>query len=803
MMKDLKILLPLLLIVSTLSAQTIRVVDKSDLKPVENVLIYNQSAHKSSLTNRNGIAPIAGLNPQDTLLFQHPAYQAARMVYSSVQQAHGIVYLTIRAFELEQVEVTATRWEQATKELPMKISTLTSREAEFQNPQTTADLLAQIPGIYVQKSQLGGGSPMLRGFAANRVLLVIDGVRMNNAIYRSGNLQNVITLDAAVVDKTEVIFGPGSVIYGSDALGGVMSFTTHLPPISRSDSVQFRVRPMMRCGTVNDEQTLGLSIEGDHKYIAWSTHFTRSGFGDLKAGKKRSDALGDFGLRKEYAAWTGKKDSIVTLTDQSVMAPSRYSQMNFTQKVRYKPGNASEFQYGFHYSTSSDIPRYDRLIEYRSGKLRFGDWYYGPQRWMMHHFQYRAANIARWASEAKITLAYQFNEESRHDRRLASAVRTSRIEKVDALTLNADFRKSFSASINLLYGLEGIYNNVNSSAYSINLLTQKTDKASTRYPDGKNTYGSAAFYTFGTWKANRLLNLTGGLRYSYTALNSTLSDTTFYKFPFSTIDVSADALTGSAGLVLQPFAGCFFKANFATGFRAPNLDDTGKIFESAPGVVVVPNPSLKPEYSINYEGSLVVAGSKWMRAEFTAFYTRLVDAMVRRDFLFNGKDSIIYGGQLSRVQAVVNTGKGVIYGCSAGIGISMPEGLSIRSVLTFIKSFEAGTMLKVPLQHTPPLFGTTAVSYDRRRLRVEASVIHHAAKKWEDLDPGEQAKTFIYTPRGSLAWYTANLKASYQIRPTVNVSAGVENIFDRFYWPYSSGIAGPGRNMFIAVRGSF
>ena len=111
------------------------------------------------------------------------------------------------------------------------------QDVQFQNPQTTADLLSNSGEVFIQKSQQGGGSPMIRGFATNRVLIAVDEVRMNNAIFRSGNLQNVISIDPFAVENTEVLFGPGSVIYGSDAIGGVMSFTTLAPKFSDSSKV--------------------------------------------------------------------------------------------------------------------------------------------------------------------------------------------------------------------------------------------------------------------------------------------------------------------------------------------------------------------------------------------------------------------------------------------------------------------------------------------------------------------------------------------------------------------------------------
>ncbi len=141
---------------------------------------------------------------------------------SSFAQNRPLMDTSIKS--LEEVVISFNKWEQNLNEVPNRIMKVDMRDARLRNPQTTADLLAQTGGVFIQKSQLGGGSPMIRGFATNRVLIVADGVRMNNAIYRSGNLQNIISIDPLSIDDAEVIFGPGSLIYGSDAIGGVMDF---------------------------------------------------------------------------------------------------------------------------------------------------------------------------------------------------------------------------------------------------------------------------------------------------------------------------------------------------------------------------------------------------------------------------------------------------------------------------------------------------------------------------------------------------------------------------------------------------
>ncbi|GAI23612.1 unnamed protein product, partial [marine sediment metagenome] len=144
------------------------------------------------------------------------------------------VFLRRHIRMLEESVISASKWEQNKSEIPNRIKSIFESDIQFHNPQTAADLIGSSNEVFIQKSQMGGGSPMIRGFAANSVLLVIDGIRMNNAIYRSGNLHNVISLDPNIIEGSEIIFGPGSVVYGSDALGGVMDFHTKRPILSTS-----------------------------------------------------------------------------------------------------------------------------------------------------------------------------------------------------------------------------------------------------------------------------------------------------------------------------------------------------------------------------------------------------------------------------------------------------------------------------------------------------------------------------------------------------------------------------------------
>ena len=174
---------------------------------------------------------------------------------------------------------------------------------------------------------------MIRGFATNRILIVVDGVRMNNAIYRSGNLQNIISLDANNIENTEVIFGPGSVIYGSDAIGGVMDFHTLTPQLSTTDKLNFSANALTRYSTSDNEKTGHVDFNLGTKKWSSLTSITYSDFDDLKMGNKGND---DY-VRPEYVDWINGHDSIVQNSNENKQTYSGYSQINLLEKIRFKP----------------------------------------------------------------------------------------------------------------------------------------------------------------------------------------------------------------------------------------------------------------------------------------------------------------------------------------------------------------------------------------------------------------------------------------------------------------------------------
>ena len=213
-------------------AQEVKVVDKETGKPIDNVTVFTEKQTFNSSTNEKGIVDITSVKDTETLVFSHISYALKSKLKSDLKGKNYTVYLTRQSEQLDEVVLSVFKGQAKTKRVAEQVAVITSKEIQQLSPQTTADLLASVPGIKVQKSQMGGGSPVIRGMESNRVLLVVDGVRMNNAIYRKGHLQNAITVSPNQLDRTEIIFGPSSVIYGSDALGGVIHYYTKIPKLS-------------------------------------------------------------------------------------------------------------------------------------------------------------------------------------------------------------------------------------------------------------------------------------------------------------------------------------------------------------------------------------------------------------------------------------------------------------------------------------------------------------------------------------------------------------------------------------------
>ncbi len=800
---------PLWLLGQTISPPSLTLKDLTDYRPLKGAMIVvfatdDQEILATGATDQSGRFSLQPdwLQRSLEIRISHSGYRPRTVGESMFQKSPSpVILLEPQSYDLAEVVFVANRHREHKSDIPHQIEVITTGDIRFRTPQTSADLLAQQGQIFVQKSQQGGGSPNLRGFEANKVLLVVDGIRMNNAIYRSGHLQNVITLDPAIIDRTEVLFGPGSVIYGSEALGGVMHFYTRSPQLSEGKKPHTEINIGTHYNTVSQAPSLHADLNLGFQRWGFFSSLSWNRFGDIRIGAHGRAAYPEWGLRPYYVATISAQDTVLPNPDPYRMVPGGYQQLDFVQKVSFVPNDRLQHQFQFQYSNSSDIPRFDRLTQVRNGKLRFAEWYYGPQERMLSAYKFIAYGPSTLYDRLQLTVSHQHIEESRINRSFGSVWRSHRIETVDIGSVNLDLSKTLGEEHELAYGGEFTFNQVGSHAFEEERFTREQRTLDTRYPDGGSQWQSGALYFTHRWEMTPRLIFTEGIRFNQISLTSRFVDKSFFDFPFEQIEQNNQALSGNLGGVVKLPAHWRISLLGATGFRSPNLDDVAKIFDSQPGNVVIPNPGLKPEYTYNLEFSLQKRWPDQAQVEVILYHTWYRNAIVVRTGQFNGADSVLYQGVRSAVQTNINAGQARIWGANFNAWWQIVPSLKLRHSLSY--TFGQELTSEVPLDHIPPVFGQTSLMWQQGAWKAEISLPFQGWKRPKRYAPDDFANEEFATADGWPAWWMLQARLNYTLAERWEVQFGAENILDQHYRPYASRISAPGRNLQIGLRAKF
>ena len=802
-MKHLLVLLTVFFSFQAAVAQKIQVLSQQTGVAIPGVALFNKQKSKSAVSNFDGFADISSFNQDEVITFQHISHTLLSTTKNQIVKANKQVFLITDASSLDEVVLSVSKFGQKKRDIPQQIVSVTSQDILFSNPQTAADLLESSGQVYVQKSQLGGGSPIIRGFSTNRLLIAVDGVRFNTAIFRGGNVQNIISIDPFAVARTEVILGPGSVVYGSDAVGGVMNFYTKKPKFSFEKGYSFSGNSTVRYATANKEKTGHFDFNIGAKKWAFLTSVTYSDFDNLRMGSHGPD---DY-LRTQYVETINGVDTVVQNKNPKIQRPTAYSQINTMQKVRYMPNNNWNFDLGLFYTTTSNYSRYDRLIRDTGGVLQSSVWDYGPQQWVSGNLQIQnTPDTNTLFDESAFTLSFQHFKESRSDRDFGASFLYNTQEIVAAYTTAWDFEKKIKKA-KLNYGVEYIFNKVGSRGLKTDIATGISQPDVSRYPDG-SSWQSLAGYMSTQFALAKNISFQGGLRYSHIIVDAQF-DTSLFDLPFNEATINTGAVTGTAGLTWNPNQTLGWRLNLGTAFRAPNIDDVGKVFDSEPGSVVVPNPDLKPEYAYNADIGVSLNFDTVVKFDFAGFYTILEDALIRRDFSLDGETQIVYQGELSTIQAIQNASRAQVYGFEAGVELAFSKQMKLSSQYNITKGFaqdQQGT--KEALRHAAPAYGNTHLIYKKEKLTLAAFVEYNGQFDFEDLAPSQQNNAFLYAADKNgnpyaPKWHTLNLSAQYRYSTTLQLNATLENITDKRYRPYSSGLSAPGRNLIVAATYRF
>ena len=822
-------------------AQTHRVIIEGDNgQRLKGVLVLFGKESVYEISDVNGIVELpVPANVKDTLFtFSHLGFKTVRYSFDEIIEMESLVVMKSVSHELEGVEVIGRRDEEE-QELVAQIATLDMRELNLVSAQTPADALENSGQVFVQRSQMGGGSPVIRGFEANRVLLVVDGVRMNNAIYRGGHLQNSISIDKGSLAGMEVIFGPGALTYGSDALGGVVHFRTKNPRLNLKDtSTLIQTRITTEASTVNKAKSISAGLNLGRKHWAVLSSASYVDYSHLLSGKRGIKGYAPI-LRKQYIKRINGKDSIVENTNPYLQIPSGYKQYALSQKWKFRWSDRWDLLANIQYTTTSDIPRYDQLTATKNNHLKYAEWYYGPQTRLLTSLQFRWHDSNKWFDKALIIGARQMIGEDRFSRKLNHPERKVSLVDVKVWSLTMDFEKELNANHVLLYGADCANNEVSSTAYSENILDlHRTYDTPSRYPDGGSGMSSAGFYTNYRWQ-NRagtgIMNI--GFRYAYSELSARFSSTSPIRWPdsyYRGTKTSNQAIIGTAGWRQSFSPGLGYRLVLSTAYRTPNVDDFAKIREKN-GFITVPNSDLRPERSINGEVGINwepgIARGDRIKCGAALFYARLRDGIVRQNFhLPNGDNYFVSYGDTLMVQANVNSDRASIYGVTSFYywqwnrwhfqsHLSYTRGR--RSYRQYNNQGVEVFSTEVPQAHIPPVYGMLSLGFEARRFSYLFMAKYSGAKKVEDyavthfeqvgdkwipnrtgtsdnIEDGWQDADGNY--RGTPARMTANLYINWTLSSKWKLTFSIENITDLHYRNFASGISAPGRNWGVSLQ---
>ena len=743
-------------------------------------------------------------------LFATAFYCVSITAYGQVDSKISSDTADIESFE--EILLSSQRFQQKRKETPRQIEVVSAKRLSELQPATLGDALINTGQVFVQKSQMGGGSPVLRGFEASRVLMVIDGVRMNNATYRAGHLQDIITIDPFILDRMEVNFGAGSTLYGSDALGGVLYFKTKDATLG-----EFSVKPSatVRYQSASNSVIGNVGLKVQSAKVGLLLSATRSQFGDLRSGSKNYSDWDTFGLLPKYVTQMNGRDTMLVNDDPQLQKGTGYSQTDLFAKIFTKTGKV-EHMVNLQKSMSDIIPRYDRMSQFNNGKPVYGRWDYAPQN--REYISY-TAKAGSEDHHTRLTLAQQRIEVGRVTRNFDEVMERIQRDAVRMRTVNLDRHDQLSASFTLNSGVEMVWNAVKSVGINKNISTLAETATKARYSDSGATTQMHSVFAQGIYKmAKTGTVIQGGVRVSKYSLEALFSKANPWKLPYQSISFATTTPSYDLGLTQQLKKGLLLKASVNQAYRNPNVDDMTKVFDSKPGAkLLVPSADLKAERSTTVDLGVLWRKDRSFAIEAGVFSSAVKNLLLDQPGTLNGEDSLMYDGRLTPVYQLKNVALGEISGMYLNAKVRLVKELWFSGSLTQTQGIYRlnDAAAEQPLDHIPPVYGQASLRWNGKGWFAEAQCLFNGMKKAEDYsssgednqelqpiglaDINGDGKADGFNP----AWQCWNIRGGYQHRSGLTATLAIENVLDLHYRYFASGMSAAGRSVNVSLAYSF
>ena len=641
--------------------------------------------------------------------------------------------------KLFEVVVTAQRQKQPKLLVPFSVSTMDKTQIQQYQYRTTPEAMMAINGVFVQKTNHGGGSPFLRGVTGNQTLILIDGIRLNNATFRYGPNQYLNTVDAYSIGKIEVAKGTGSVQYGTDAIGGVINLITVDPTFS-IDSARFGGRALVKYMTGDMEKTLRGEATYSSKKVAVLAGISSRNFGDVIGG----DTTG-------------------------VQHPSGYKEWAIDLKAKFLLKSNVQLTLANQLLQQQHVPVYHkvRLENFRLNEM-------DPQQRWLSYARLQLQHPNKWIKETQITFAFQQGIEGRVSSKNGSTIIQKEKDQTQTVSVTAnvfsDINKRWSANS----GIEVYADRVKSSRTEFNMLSNNSIYKRGLYPNNATANNYSAYSLHHIQQGKWIVD--AGLRvnlFNIGILDTSLGD----------VQLSPAALVSNAAALYQVSQQQKLYASYSSGYRAPNIDDMGTL-----GIVdfryEVPTANLAPEKSQHTEIGYKYQ-SKLVSATVAAYYMHLSNLITR----VKTTNAPINGYTVYKKE---NTESAFIKGIEAEVMAQLLGQVSVNAGFSY--TYGQSLSKNEPLRRIPPFNGRMATSF--KNLRWFGSAEWQFASKQTRLAQGDKDDNRI-GKNGTAGWQLINLYAGYHLR-RIQLNMGLQNLFNQDYKTHGSGINGVGRSAWIS-----
>ncbi|TXH71852.1 MAG: TonB-dependent receptor [Lysobacteraceae bacterium] len=652
---------------------------------------------------------------------------------------------------LDTIQVTATKRPESTLEVPAATTIVGGPRLRETAPQTPMDALHGEPGTFVQQTTPGQGVVIVRGLKGSEVLHLVDGFRLNNAIFRNAPNQYIALVDGQSLERIEVVRGPSSTLYGGDAMGGVVQMLT---PELRFDGDQWRWNGRLRAiaSSADDAFTRRAELSGGREDMAFSLGVTAQDVDDLRIGGGRKLPQSGFSQRSGDFKW----------------------------QARIAPGH--ELMFGLQYAEQPKTPRHDALVPgFGQTAPENAMFFFEPQQRRFAQLRWRIDTPNMFFDSAELRIGRQVMVDDRRTRAFATVLEERERNRDTTTGIAGQFGKDFGGEHHLSYGFEFYRDEVESSRARTNLTTGATTIRQPRFPNDSRMDGWA-LYAAHDWRRGRA-DLNYGLRYSRFDISIPAAA------PAPGLDLSPDDFTGNLGFAFELAEDWRFVANLGRGFRAPNIFDLG-VFGPRPGNrYSLPNADLKPEHVLSLDAG-VKFGTERMSGEFIAFRSRYRDKIT----------SVLTGDTIDGALVVQNRNvtRLDLWGVEAGGRYRLPSpDLELYATATYTRGDEEIDGGSMPADRIPPLYGKLGARW-RPNARFDLEAYNFYAARQRRLSARDAIDPRI-DPEGSAGWTTWNARLAWRASRRFDLALRVENIGDKNYREHGSGLDEPGRNFIVTA----